>query len=60
MVDSADAAPTAQQYEVFAELEKQAQPLLTQAHELMTKELPVLNEMVNKLNIPAIYVPEGK
>ena len=49
-----------QQYEVFEELEKQAQPLLAQAHELMSKDLPALNEMVNKQNIPAMYVPEGK
>ena len=59
-VDAADAAPTTQQYEVFDELEKQARPLLAQAHELMAKDLPALNETINKLNIPAIYVPEGK
>jgi hypothetical protein len=59
-VDAADAAPTAQQYEVFDELEKQARPLLAQAHELMTKDVPALNDTVNKLNIPAIYVPESK
>ena len=55
-VDSADAAPTAQQYEVFNELEKQAQPLLAQAHDLLGKDLSALNEMVNKSNIPPIYV----
>ena len=59
-VDSADAAPTAQQYGAFDTLEKQARPLLAQAHELMTKDVPALNEMINKLSIPAIYVPEGK
>jgi hypothetical protein len=59
-VDSADAAPTKQQYEVFEHLEKQAQPLLAQCHELITKDLPALNEMVNKQNIPALYVPAGK
>ena len=30
------------------ELEKQAQPLLAQYRELMAKDLPALNEMVNK------------
>src|SRR5258706_200046 len=59
-VESADAAPTKQQYEVFDDLEKQAQPLLAQYHELMSKDLPALNEMVNKQNIPALYVTAGK
>ena len=40
--------------------EKQAQPLLAQYHELMSKDLPALNEMVNKQNMPALYVPAGK
>jgi DNA-binding protein H-NS len=59
-VESADAAPTKQQYEVYADLEKEAQPLLAQYRELMSKDLPALNEMVNKQNIPALYVPAGK
>jgi hypothetical protein len=56
-VDLADAAPTKQQYEVFDELQRAAQPLLARSHELITKDLPALNEMVNKQNIPVIYVP---
>jgi uncharacterized protein HemX len=59
-VDYADAAPTQQQYAVYDELEKQAQPLLAQYHDLMAKDLVALNETVNKLNVPVIYVPEGK
>jgi hypothetical protein len=59
-VESGDAAPTKQQYEVFADLERQAQPLLARYHELMSKDLPALNEMVNKQSIPALYVPAGK
>ena len=59
-VDLADAAPTKQQHEVFDDLEKQAQPLLAQYRELMSKDLAALNEMVNKQNIPALYVPAGK
>jgi hypothetical protein len=59
-VESADVAPTQQQYGVYDELQKQAQPLLAQYHDLMAKDLVVLNETVNKLNVPAIYVPEGK
>jgi hypothetical protein len=59
-VDSADAAPTKQQYEVFDELQKEAQPLLAQYRELISKDLPALNEMVNKLNVPALYVTAGQ
>jgi len=59
-VESADAAPTKQQYEVFDALEKEAQPMLAQYHELMSKDLPALNEMVSKQNIPALYVPAEK
>ena len=60
-VESADAAPTKEQYEVFDELEKQAQLLLlAQYRELMSKDLAALNEIVNKQNIPALYVPAKK
>ena len=59
-VESADAAPTKQQYEVFEDMEKQAQPLLAQYHGLISQDLPALNEMVNKQSIPALYVPAGK
>ena len=59
-VDSSDAAPTKQQYEVVEDLEREARPLLAQYHELMSKDLPALNEMVNKQNIPALYVRTGK
>ena len=47
-----DAAPTAQQLEVFDSLEKEAQPLLAQAHELLAKDVAALNEMVSKLERP--------
>ena len=57
---SADAAPTQQQYAVFEELQKEAQPLLAQYHELFTKDLPALNEMVNKQSVPVIYVPGNR
>ena len=59
-VDSADAAPTKQQYKLFESLEKEAQPLLAQYRELVSKDLVALNEMVSKQNIPALYVPAGK
>jgi hypothetical protein len=59
-VESADAAPTKQQYEVFEDMEKQTRALLAQYRELMSKDLPSLNEMVNRQSIPALYVPAGK
>jgi hypothetical protein len=59
-IDNADSAPTKQQYEVFDELQKQAQPLLAQYHELFAKDLPALNDMVNKQSVPVIYVPGNR
>jgi hypothetical protein len=59
-VDSADVAPTKQQYEVYDKLEKEARPLLARYHDLMSKDLVSLNEMVNKENVPVLYVPAGK
>jgi hypothetical protein len=59
-VESADAAPTKQQYEVFEDLEREAQPLLAQYRELVSKDLVALNEMVSKQSTPALYVPAGK
>jgi len=59
-VEYGDAAPTKQQYDVFEDLETQAKPLLAQYHELVSKDLVALNEMVNKQSIPALYAPAGK
>jgi hypothetical protein len=59
-VDASDAAPTEQQYQVFEELQKQSQPLLAQVHDLMSKDLVALNDMINKQNIPVLYVMPGK
>ena len=39
-VDSSDAAPTKQQYEVFEEFERQTRPLLAQYQELISQDLP--------------------
>jgi photosystem II stability/assembly factor-like uncharacterized protein len=59
-VDAADAAPTKQQYDVLADLEKEAQPWLEQYRQQMAVDLPALNEMVNRQAMPALYVPAGK
>jgi hypothetical protein len=59
-VEFGDAVPTKQQYEVYEKLKQQAQPLLAQYHELMSKELPTFNEMVHNQNVPALHLPTGK
>jgi hypothetical protein len=59
-VDASDDAPTEQQYQVFEELQKQSQPLLAQVHDLMSKDLVALNDMINKQNVPVLYVTPGK
>jgi hypothetical protein len=59
-VDAGDYAPTRQQVQVFEELRNQAQPLLAQCHDLMTKDLVALNEMINKQSIPVLYLPAKK
>jgi len=59
-VDFGDNAPTKQQYEVFEELQKQAQPLLAQYRDLMSKDLAAVNDLVNKQSLPLLYVAEQK
>jgi uncharacterized protein YoxC len=59
-VDAGDYAPTAQQVQVFEELRNQAQPLLARYHDLMTKDLVALNELINKQSIPVLYLPTKK
>jgi hypothetical protein len=59
-VDSADVAPTKQQYEVYDKLEKEARPLLARYHDLMSQDLVALNGMVNKESVPVLYVPAVK
>lgn len=55
-VDAGDYGPTQQQVQAFEELQKEAQPLLAQYHDLMTKDLAALNEQINKQSIPLLYV----
>jgi len=59
-VDAGDYAPTRQQVQVFEELRNQAQPLLARHHDLMTKDLVALNELINKQSIPVLYLPAKK
>jgi len=56
-VDSADAAPTAQSYELFAELEKRLEPLLARWKEILAMDVAALNELLQKENIPFVSLP---
>jgi len=56
-VDSADAAPTAQSYELFAELEKKLEPLLARWKEILAMDVAALNELLQKENIPFVSLP---
>ena len=59
-VDAGDYGPTQQQVQAFEELQKQAQPLLAQYHDLMTKDLVALNDQINKLSVPVLYVAPAR
>lgn len=53
-VESADAAPTAQSYEVFEELSGRLEKQLSAWKEIQAMDLAALNEAIRKNNIPAI------
>ncbi len=59
-VDSADTAPTQACYELFEELNKQLGGHLARWSEIVAKDLPALNELMRKENIPQVGVaPPG-
>ena len=53
-VDSADAAPTAAEEAVFAELDRQLGVQLAQWSEVLSKDAPNLNDAMRKNNLPLI------
>jgi len=55
-VESADAAPTQQSYEVFQELSGKVEGQLAQWREIVSKDLAALNEMMRKENVPVLSV----
>ncbi len=55
-VDSADSAPTQQEYDVEAQLEALANDDLTKWQDLQDKDLAALNETMNKALLPMIGV----
>jgi photosystem II stability/assembly factor-like uncharacterized protein len=54
VADSADTAPTVAELAVFAELDQQLEAQLLKWREVLTKDLPALNEAMQKNNIPSI------
>jgi photosystem II stability/assembly factor-like uncharacterized protein len=59
LVGLGDNAPTEPEYQVFEELSGQAAPLLAQWREVRTKDLAVLNDAMNKQNVPLISIGAG-
>lgn len=59
-VESADAAPTAQAYIVFDELNARLDAQLSAWRDVQAKELRELNELIQKNNIPAIGATMGE
>src|SRR5260370_29658835 len=53
-VESADAAPTAQSYTVFDELNGRLETQLAAWRDVQSKDLAALNALIEKNNIPAI------
>ena len=60
VVDSADAAPTAAELEVFAELDPQLETQLVKWREILSKDVPALNDAMQKNNIPLIAPAAAK
>jgi hypothetical protein len=54
VVDSADAAPTRQAQELFAELKARTDAQVGPWREALAKDVPALNELMQKAGIPAV------
>lgn len=59
-VESSDAAPTAQAYVVFDELNARLETQLAAWRDVQAKDLRELNELIQKNNIPVIGLTQGK
>jgi photosystem II stability/assembly factor-like uncharacterized protein len=60
VVNSADAAPTAAELEVFAELDPELETQLVKWREVLSKDVPALNDAMQKNNIPLIAPAAAK
>jgi hypothetical protein len=54
LVDSADTAPTAAEVAVFADLDQRLEARLTKWREIVSKDLPALNDSMRKNNVPLV------
>ncbi len=57
-VESADAAPTQQQYEVYKMLNGQLEEQLRALDGILKTEVPAFNEMVKRYGVPLLYLPQ--
>ncbi len=58
-VESADAAPTEQQYEVFKMLNAKLEQELGRLESILKTDLPAFNELVKRSNVPLLYLRPG-
>jgi hypothetical protein len=58
-VDNADVPPTQQQEAAFESLRQQAAPLIAQWKQIESSDVVALNDMMQKQNVPAIYLAPG-
>jgi len=54
VVDSADAAPTRQAQELFAELKAKTDALVGPWKDALAKDVPALNELMQREGVPAV------
>jgi hypothetical protein len=59
-VESADAAPTTQSYELFNETERSLQALLTSWETIQQQDLPALNRLARRRHISEISISPAK
>jgi DNA-binding FrmR family transcriptional regulator len=57
-VESADAAPTQQQHEVFKMLNGRLEEQLRKLESILKTDLSAFGEVVKRYNVPLLYVPE--
>jgi photosystem II stability/assembly factor-like uncharacterized protein len=56
VVDSADAAPTSQSYDVFKALSSRLDEQLSKLNRVLQKDVPAINDLVRQRGIPAIVI----
>jgi len=57
--DTADSAPTAQMYQVFDLLNRRLETQLAKWQEIVSKDLPALNQLMHAQGVPDLQAPTG-